>query len=438
MKKSLLALSGVLCAAALLSVSCKGKEQGANGTANAGADANKNLVVWSFTDELEGMINDENFGYKKAHPDMTVEYSLTPTDQFPNKLDPVLASGNGAPDVFALENAFVRKYIEEGPELLLPLDDVYAEVKDKMADYPMQIGSYNGHVYGMAWQVCPGAVFYRRSIAKKILGTDDPVEVQKYMSDFTKFRQLTELIDKRSNGSVKTVSSTADLFLAYKASRKNPWVANGKLVIDPAMEDYMEMCKVMHDKGYDGKVGQWSEGWFAGMKDCLRDERGENIKVFCYFLPTWGLHYVLKTNTWETSGDWAMCQGPAKYYWGGTWLAAYKGTKNPKAAKEMIKYLVSDDKFCKGYAQKTGDTLCNLHTQDAIKDEYSESFLNGQNHYKEFCKIAKGINGSLTQSTDQTIEELWHEAVYDYVMGEKSKQDALSQFKSKVKTKIGF
>ena len=182
MKKSLLALSGVLCAAALLSVSCKGKEQGANGTANAGADANKNLVVWSFTDELEGMINDENFGYKKAHPDMTVEYSLTPTDQFPNKLDPVLASGNGAPDVFALENAFVRKYIEEGPELLLPLDDVYAEVKDKMADYPMQIGSYNGHVYGMAWQVCPGAVFYRRSLAKQILGTDDPAEVQKYMS----------------------------------------------------------------------------------------------------------------------------------------------------------------------------------------------------------------------------------------------------------------
>ena len=438
MKKSLLALSGVLCAAALLSVSCKGKEQGANGTANAGADANKNLVVWSFTDELEGMINDENFGYKKAHPDMTVEYSLTPTDQFPNKLDPVLASGNGAPDVFALENAFVRKYIEEGPELLLPLDDVYAEVKDKMADYPMQIGSYNGHVYGMAWQVCPGAVFYRRSLAKQILGTDDPAEVQKYMSDLTKFLELAETIKTKTNNTVKIVSTTGDLFMPYKGARKDPWVVNGKLVIDPAMDQYMEMCKVMHDKEYDGRVGQWSEGWFAGMKDALKDDTGKDVKVFSYFLPTWGLHYVLKTNAYGTEGDWAMCEGPANYYWGGTWLAAYKGTKNPKAAKEMIKYLVSDDKFCKGYAQKTGDTLCNLHTQDAIKDEYSESFLNGQNHYKEFCKIAKGINGSLTQSTDQAIEELWHEAVYDYVMGEKSKQDALSQFKSKVKTKLGF
>ena len=437
MKKSLLALSGVLCAAAMLSVGCK-KEQGATGTANAGADANKNLVVWSFTDELEGMINDENFGYKKAHPDMTVEYSLTPTDQFPNKLDPVLASGNGAPDVFALENAFVRKYIEEGPELLLPLDDVYAEVKDKMADYPMQIGSYNGHVYGMAWQVCPGAVFYRRSLAKQILGTDDPAEVQKYMSDLTKFLELAETIKTKTNNTVKIVSTTGDLFMPYKGARKDPWVVNGKLVIDPAMDQYMEMCKVMHDKEYDGRVGQWSEGWFAGMKDALKDDTGKDVKVFSYFLPTWGLHYVLKTNAEGTAGDWAMCQGPAKYYWGGTWIAAYKGTKNPNAAKEMIKYLVSDDGFCEGYAKKTGDTLGNLHTQASIKDTFSEPFLGGQNHYVEFCEMAKGIDGKLIQGTDQAIEALWNEAVAAYANGEKSKEDALNEFKAQVSTTLGF
>ena len=402
------------------------------------AEKDKTLFVWSFTDELEGMINDGNFGYKKAHPNMAVEYSLTPTDMFPNKLDPALASGSGCPDVFALETSFVRKYIEQGQEFLLPLDDVYAEVKNKMVKYPIQIGSYNGHVYAMAWQMCPGAVFYRRSLAKQILGTDDPAEVQKYMSDFTKFRQLSELINKKSNGSVKTVAATGDLFLPYKGARKNPWVVNNRLVIDPVMENYMETCKIMHDKGYEAKVGQWSEGWFAAMKDCLRDDQGKNIKVFCYFFPAWGLHYVLKTNAYGTEGDWAMCEGPANYYWGGTWLAAYKGTKNPKAAKEMIKYLVSDDKFCEGYAKKTGDTLCNLHSQDAIKNTFAEPFIGGQNHYKKFCEIAKGIDGNLTQSTDQAIEALWHEAVSDYVYGEKTKKEALKEFKEKVEVNLGF
>ncbi|MCI5828865.1 MAG: hypothetical protein PUK78_07990 [Spirochaetales bacterium] len=39
-----------------------------------------------------------------------IEYSLTPTDEFPSKLSPVLASGSGCPDVFALEDSFVRQY----------------------------------------------------------------------------------------------------------------------------------------------------------------------------------------------------------------------------------------------------------------------------------------------------------------------------------------
>ena len=426
MKKTVLFLMAVSAACALLATGCK------KGGSTA-KDADNKLVVWSFTDELQGMINDY---YKPAHPNEEVEYSLTPTDQFPNKLDPVLQSGSGTPDVFALENAFVRKYIES--DKLLPLDDVYAEIKDKMAAYPMKIGSYKGHVYGMAWQVCPGALFYRRSLAKKYLGTDDPVEVQKYVANLDKFVQTADLLKTKSNGTCDIVSTSGDMFMPYKGARKEPWVVDGKLVIDPAMEQYMDMAKLMHDKNYDARVGQWSEGWFAGMKGTLKDETGKHVDVFCYLLPTWGLHYVLKTNAPDTSGDWAMCAGPANYYWGGTWIAAYKGTKNPNAAKEMIKYLVSDDAFCEAYAKKTGDTLGNLNVQAKIKDTFSEPFLGGQNHYKEFCDMAKGVNGDLVQGSDQQIEQLFNESVAAYSNGEKTKDAAIADFKSQVSSTLGY
>ncbi len=429
MKKSNLILGAMLCAAALVSTGCNKKDSGSAST----KDASKNLVVWSFTDELEGMIN--NY-YKPTHPDMTVEYSMTPTDQFPNKLDPVLQSGSGTPDVFALENAFVRKYIES--DLLLPLDDVYEEVKGKMADYPMKIGSYNGHVYGMAWQVCPGALFYRRSLAKAYLGTDDPAEVQKYVSDLDKFVETAKLLKEKSNGKCDIVSSTGDMFMPYKGARKQPWVVNDKLVIDPAMEKFMDMCKTLHDNNLEGRVGQWSEGWFAGMKGTLKDEKGNPIEVFCYLLPTWGLHYVLKQNAPDTAGDWAMCAGPANYYWGGTWIAAYKGTKNPNAAKEMIKYLTTDDTFLTNYAKASGDTVGNLNVQNALKDSFSDPYLAGQNHYKDFCEMAKGIDGSLIQGSDQQIEGLFNEAVAAYTNGEKTKEQALKDFKDQVSTTMGY
>ena len=424
MKKSRIILSAIAAAAMIASVTSCGKKEEA-----------KKLVIWSFTDELQSMV--DNY-YKPDHPDVEVEYSLTPTDQFPNKLDPVLASGTGAPDVFALEDAFVRKYVEQGDSLLLDLTDVYNEVKSKMIAYPAEVGSYNGKVYGLSWQAAPGAMFYRRSLAKKYFETDDPAEVQKYFTDWDKFVETAEMLKAKSNGKCVVVSTTGDLFKPFQGARKDPWVVNGKLVIDPAMVDYMRMCKKMKDAGLEGRQGQWAEGWFAGMKGELKDEKGTSIEVMSYFLPTWGLHYVLKPNAPATSGDWAMIPGPAPYRWGGTWVAAYKNTKVPNLAKDFIKYVATDDSFLERWAKDTGDLVSNNNVVNKIKDTYSEPFLGGQNHYAEFAAMANNVDGKLTQGTDQAIEGIWAEAVTAYMNGEKSEEQAIADFKDQVNVTLGF
>lgn len=422
MKKFLI----VLAAAVVLFSGCAKKEEAAKA-------ASGKLVIWSFTDELKTMVDKY---YVPSHPGVEVEYSLTPTDQFPNKLDPVLASGQGAPDVFALEAAFVRKYVESG--LLLDLTDIADAARSKSLAYPIEVGTYNGKVYGMSWQACPGAMFYRRSLAKKYLGTDDPAEVQKYVANLDKFVETAGILKDKSKGKCVIVSSTGDLNNVFLGARKNPWVVNGKLNIDPAMIQYMEMSKLLKDKGYEGRVGQWSEGWFAGMKGSLKDEKGNDIEVFSYMLPTWGLHYVLKTNAPETSGDWAMTAGPAPYRWGGTWVGAYKGTKNPVAAKDFIKYVSTDDGFLEAWAKDTGDVVSNVSVMNKIKDTYAEPFLGGQNHYAAFVEMAKTVDGKLTQGTDQAIEGLFGEAAVAFVNGEKTRDQAIEEFKSQVSAQLGL
>ncbi|MDR3335619.1 MAG: extracellular solute-binding protein [Treponema sp.] len=425
MKKVLL----VLAVAVLAFSACKAKETPAQGAA---AGPSK-LVVWSFTDEVGGLVNDY---YKPAHPEVTVEYSMTPTEQFPSKLDPVLASGQGTPDIFALEDAFVRKYVESG--LLLDLTDIYEANKSKLLAYPAEVGSYEGRVYGMSWQATPGAMFYRRSLAKKYLGTDDPAQVQAYFSSQQKFLETAALLKDKSGGACVVVSSLGDLYRPFASSRKDPWVVNDKLVIDPAMEAYMEICKTLHDRGWEGRVGAWSEGWFAGMQGVLKDEQGKAVEVFSYFLPTWGLHYVLKTNAPDTAGDWAMTPGPYPYRWGGTWIGAWKNTKNAAAAKELIRYLTTDDDFLEAYAKKSGDLVSNMVVVERIKDSYSEPFLGGQNHYAEFAEMAKGVDGKLTQGTDQAVEGLFNEALNAYVNGEKSKEAALADFRAQAASQLSL
>jgi len=400
------------------------------GSAQAAGDR---LTVWSFTDEVEGLIN--NY-FRRDNSAIQIDYVYTPTDQFESRLDPVLAAGRVVPDVFALETAFVRKYVEGGQ--LLDITDIYMANRDKLLAYPVEIGTYNGRVYAMSWQACPGAMFYRRSLARKYFGTDDPAVVQTYFTDLNKFMETAEFLKQRSNGQCVAVSSRDDLYNVFLGARQNPWIVNGRLEIDPAMERYMEMSKIIHDNRYDARVGQWSAGWFEGTRDELFDANRRRYEVFSYFLPTWGLHYVLKTNAPNTSGDWAMIPGPASWRWGGTWLAAYKNTQNPAAARELISYITTNDSFLRRYALDSGDMVSNINVLNSIKDSFTEPFLGGQNHYAAFAEIARNVNGRLVQSTDQAIESLFADQVTAYVYGQKTKAQALADFRSQVQRQLGL
>jgi len=400
---------------------------------NTQSSAGDKLIVWSFTDELETIIN--NY-FRRDNREVQIDYSYTNTNEFEARLDPVLLSGSGAPDIIALENAFIRKYVESGQ--LLDLTDIYELNRNRLMAYPVEIGTYNGRVYALSWQACPGAVFYRRSLAKKYLGTDDPQVVQSYFINIDKMMETAALIADKSVGSCMLVPNSEELFIPFLYARNSPWVVNGQLVIDPVMERYMDICKTLVDNGMGGWAGQWSEDWFKGMRGELSNEAGNAAEVFCYFLPTWGLNYILKTNASNTSGDWAMIQGPIPYRWGGTWLAAYKNTQNPAAARALISYITTNDSFLERYARDTGDFVSSLTVIQKIRGSFSERFLGGQNHYAAFSEIVGNINGRLTQGTDQIIESLFQEQFYAFLTGQKTKEQALTDFRRQAESQLGL
>jgi ABC-type glycerol-3-phosphate transport system substrate-binding protein len=132
-----------------------------------------------------------------------------------------------------------------------------------------------------------------------------------------------------------------------------------------------------------------------------------------------------------------MVQGPSAYRWGGTWVGAYKGTKNKEAAKEFIRYVTTDDSFLEAWAKETGDVVSNLNVINKIKDTYKEPYLGGQNHYAEFAEMAKSVNGRLLQGSDEAIEAMFDEATAAYVNGEKTKAQAIAEFKSQAEAQFG-
>lgn len=146
----------------------------------AGAEEKITLRVWSFTNELEGMI--EKY-YKPAHPNVDIEYVIYPTDggEYTSKVDNIMAAAaasDEAPDIFTLEAAFVKKYTNS--DWTANLLDLGFTEEDFATCIPamLQIGQDNatGVQKGLAWQSTPGALMYRASYAEQYLGVKTPEE----------------------------------------------------------------------------------------------------------------------------------------------------------------------------------------------------------------------------------------------------------------------
>jgi len=299
-----------------------------------------------------------------------------------------------------------------------------------------------------SYQATPGAFFYRRSIAKECLGTDDPEQVQAMVADMDKFVETAAKIKECGTGDYYTVGTGAELFTPFLANRAQPWVVDGELVIDPKIVEYVRFAKMMRDNGYESGATQWTEGWFAGMNDTLKDANGTPKKVFSYFLPTWGLPYVLSPNSTPkdggtgTAGDWAMVNGPMSYQWGGTWVGVLEGSPNSELAKEFVKFVALDEENLTNWAtgvytneylkaidpttpddqaQAAGDFVSSQLVVEKITSSFDKStlsdFLGGENSYGAFALAAPSVNGALLTGSDDAIQRALNDPLAAYLSG---------------------
>jgi ABC-type glycerol-3-phosphate transport system substrate-binding protein len=403
------------------------------------ADLSGNLTIWSFTDELQNM----GKYFTKANPGVKINSDIIPSasEAYLNKVNQTLRSGSkGAPDVFTGEIAYVRQFIDAGYFEDLSVSPYLADAKTvDLMKYTVDLARDDkGHIRALSWQSTPGGIFYRRSLAKQSFGTDDPDKISALWSNMDGLIKMARTVKEQSGGKVKLVTDYGDLLQFPQNARKSKWIVDNKLVLEAPMVDFMDTAKLLRTEDLTAKVGQWSPPWFAGMAD---------KSIFAYVLPTWGLHYVLKPNAEKDvfdakaagkaakySGDWGLSQGPSFYFWGGTWAGVNKKSPNKALAWEFVKFITLNADFLKAWAKETGDFLGNNKIVNEIAGTFSEEFLGGQNHYLVWQKFAGKINGGTVGPYDLQIQNAFNDQLDLFVTGKKSKDQAIIDFKKKVKS----
>ncbi|WP_420807117.1 ABC transporter substrate-binding protein [Bacillus coahuilensis] len=398
-----------------------------------GDSKDKVLKVWSFTDEL-GDVALKTFEEKHG---VKVELTIVPIADYPTKLRPALESGVGAPDVFTGEIAFLKQWTERDYWENLSAEPYNADqLADDYIPYVYDLGKDSeGNVKALSWQTTPGGIYYRRSIALEALGTDDPAAVGEMMGSWD---GLFEVGEKLKDKGYRLFPDEGAIRWFAKGADPKPWVnENNELIMTQAKLDYFDQAKELREKDLTAFAPEWSPSWFASMDgpiaynggwEEVEEDAKDKTEVFAYALPTWGLHSVLKANTEETVGDWAVTTGPNPYFWGGTWLGIYSGSEKKDLAWEFVKMMTHDEEFLTEWAQETGDVLSYLPVTSKIKDDFSEDFLGGQNNYTFFIEQANQIDASAVTKYDQEIDTLLGAQVSEYVEGNKTKEQAIEDF----------
>lgn len=406
----------------------------------------KVINIWSFTDEVPKMIEK----YKELHPDFPYEIKTTiiaTTDgAYQPALDQALAGGGAdAPDIFCAEAAFVLKYTQGDAsqyaaaykDLGIDVDTLLTEAQ--IAPYTVQIGTNtDGNLVGLGYQATGGAYIYRRSIAKDVWGTDDPTVIKdKIGPGWEKFFTAAEELKAKGYG---IVSGDGDIYHAIENSSDQGWIVDGKLVIDPKREEFLDLSMKLMENGYHNDTRDWQDAWFADMKDAGAK------KIFGFFGPAWLINYVMAGNSGGekpgegTYGDWAVCESPVGFFWGGTWVLANKDTKIKAAVGDIIEWITLDSSdtglqyyWANGTLYGEGGTKDTVASGTVMqKSDGTLDFLGGQNMFDVFVPAGESASGKNQTQYDETINTYFRDQVREYTAGNKSREEAIATFKQNV------
>ena len=393
---------------------------GSAAEAETNTDLSGTLEVWGWTTDPQYQIE----AFEKAYPNVTVNYTMIGTD-YDTKMQTIVDNRTEGPDVFYADVKTVKNYIESDAWETLTDDPYNIDVSDS-EDYTVKLGSdSDGNVKALSYQATPGGFWYKRDLAKKYLGTDDPDEISEMLSTTEGMLDVAEKLKAGSNGETHMFASYKDLWqFANYGMRSVAWIDGNKFQMDDYIPEFFDLAKTVRDNGYDAKIDTWSEAWYAS---CADDS------VFGYAEPTWGLQYVIQTGAPDSEGNWGLASMPAAYFNGGSYLGIYQESQNKELAAEYVKFVCTNKDFLAQYAKDKGDYTSLKSVNKEIADGgYEESWCAGQNTFKFFSDQMDKINTDIVTKYDDTIGNLMLNNVDLYLNGQLDKDAAIAQFKDDV------
>ena len=383
-----------------------------------------NIYAWN--EEFKGFFEK----YYTVPEGVTVNWVITPSDNgaYQQKLDEALlnqanaAADDEKVDMFLAEADYILKYTNS--EATQDITKLGVTDFSNAYKYTVQAATdAEGVVKGVSFQCCPSALIYRRSIAKDVLGTDDPAEVQELLGSWEQFNAVAA--DAKAKGYLMT-GSFAETYRPFSNNCTMPWVDEDEnLQFDPQIEAWIDQTEEFVANGYTLTAGIWDQE--------KNDQMFADGKVMCFFGPAWYFNFCMG-NAMDPekgcSGDWAITEGPAAHFWGGTWLLAPAGGDNDALVADIMNAFINDEELCSALVKNEAQFSNNqaVNAKFAEDPDYGNAFLGGQNDVAVFSAMTDNIVWENHTIYDQLLNEGLQNNLREYFQGTVDKETALENF----------
>ena len=399
------------------------------------------LVVWTLADDLV------DFGARyQAATGTEMEVVVIAPEDYPTKVQTALVGGESEPDIIVGEPQMLGDMFSYGA--FADLDALGAEdYADQIVDYVWAVGKDpEGVQRAISYQITPAGIYYRRDIAEKVFGTDDPDEIGKYFADYPTILETAQTL-KDAGYRIFSSDSEINFF-----SGLEPWVVDGKLNLAQARLDYMDLVVALYQGDLTAYANQWSTPWYQAMSgpvpiltadiqnyaddsvnvwdaEAFAEQTADmqQTEVFAFGLPSWGV-LTLRDNVGETSGLWGVCAGPEYGMSGGTFIGISELSEKKELAWDFVKFCTLNEDTAEWWITfSEGDTVSMKSVLEAHKDDENPVYGN-QKLYAFWQKQAEGIDYSKVTQYDKIIGDAWGAAISAVKTGVSTKEDAIEEF----------
>jgi multiple sugar transport system substrate-binding protein len=287
------------------------------------------ITMWGWDANYIEVVSKE---FNKVYPDIKIELTNVGAEDYLQKVQTTMASGGELPDILWGERNFRGKIFEF--DIWENLEkEPYNFDKSKVFDYLEPLTSNaKGETIALEQSLTPGAIAYRRDLAKQYFGTDDPKELEALFPTLDAMIEKGKEVKEKSNGEVYMFASLGELNEIFTAQSQNPLMDGDVVDVTGKMKGVIENVTKVRDAGIVDKLELWSPQWNASFAD------GKHI-----FFPAanWAPQYVIKPNDKDGEGRWGLMKPPGEMYsWGGTVFGISKTSENKELAWKFMNWLL--------------------------------------------------------------------------------------------------